>query len=258
MEKSRNYVVFGVLALVVSLVAVSLAYAGFTQTLTFNGTGNVKGGKWDVHFENATALQFRTINTNNSGNVALNNDVLVTHTITGTNPALTGTVIGNYHVNFNTPGDQADFTFQTVNLGNWDAKLTSITLGTVSCSTSGYTGDNTTVGDHTYGNLDSTKTFDCNTALRYELFDVTGAETGTGTLVADNTTAASSVRNNGSDTYVSAQTLTHHTGTRTYKLRLTYLDNNNATITPQTDVEVDLGATVFTYAQTGSYHETAN
>ena len=33
MEKSKNYVVFGVLALVVSLVAVSLAYAGFTATM---------------------------------------------------------------------------------------------------------------------------------------------------------------------------------------------------------------------------------
>ncbi len=42
MERSKNYAVFGVLALIVSLVAVSLAYAGFTATLNINGTANVK------------------------------------------------------------------------------------------------------------------------------------------------------------------------------------------------------------------------
>ena len=52
MERSKNYVVFGILALIVSLVAVSLAYAGFTQNLNINGTANVKSVKWEVKFVN--------------------------------------------------------------------------------------------------------------------------------------------------------------------------------------------------------------
>ena len=246
MEKSRNYVVFGVLALVVSLVAVSLAYAGFTQTLTFNGSGTVKGGKWDVHLTNATNLVFSTVNSNNNLNY---NDVTITHSASGTNPALSGTVVGTYSVTLATPGDRAEFTFQTVNVGNWDAKLQSVTLGAISCTlANSYTGTN-----DNYGDLTSSSTFSCDDALRIELFDVTSSEV----LVADNSTRGLAHVNGSDSTYVDGVTLGHHTGTRTYKIRITYLDKNNSSITPNADVTIDMESTVFTYVQTGTYHESA-
>ena len=40
MKRNKN-IVTGMLALVVSVIAIGLAYAGFTGTLNINGTGNV-------------------------------------------------------------------------------------------------------------------------------------------------------------------------------------------------------------------------
>jgi hypothetical protein len=117
MEKSRNYVVFGVLALVVSLVAVSLAYAGFTQTLNINGTASIKTANWNVHFANVA------------------NKTLSTGASWGTQPALDGaTKIGDYSVTFTTPGQSASFEFDVENTGSFAAKLTSLTVGTPTCS----------------------------------------------------------------------------------------------------------------------------
>ena len=52
MRRSSNNLVTGMLALVVSVIAIGLAYAGFTGTLNINGTGNVVSSKWSIHFEN--------------------------------------------------------------------------------------------------------------------------------------------------------------------------------------------------------------
>ena len=52
MRKKENKIVFGILALLVSIVAVSISYAAFTQNLNINGTGNVQATSWSVHFAN--------------------------------------------------------------------------------------------------------------------------------------------------------------------------------------------------------------
>lgn len=118
MEKSRNYVVFGVLALVVSLVAVSLAYAGFTQTLNINGTATIKTASWDVHFANLTNKSVST------GASWVTQPEIQSNT----------TQIGDYNVTFNTPGQSASFEFDVVNTGSFNAKLTGLTVGTPTCS----------------------------------------------------------------------------------------------------------------------------
>ncbi len=227
MDKSRNYVVFGVLALVVSLVAVSLAYAGFTQTLTINGAANVKGAKWDVHFENINKLADTTVNTNSS----------VTQSVEWvTEPTLVDTVVGSFSVKLATPGDQAAFTFDTVNDGNWAANLTNLTLGTVSCTAvDGWAQDST----HTdYGEAQSvTGGFNCATAISYKLYDMTAG----GTEVTANNSA------------YSAGNLAANGGSRTYKIELTYLDMDNETITPKSNVTVTVTPTVFSYTQSGAY-----
>jgi len=119
MEKSRNYVVFGVLALVVSLVAVSLAYAGFTATLNINGTANVKAAKWHVYFSNV-ANQNKSASATWTQAPTIDSETLIT-----------------WGVTFTTPGDTAEFDFTTKNDGNFDAELKTITIGTPTCTTSG-------------------------------------------------------------------------------------------------------------------------
>ena len=51
-RRSESYILFGILAVFVCVVAIGLAYAGFAGTLNINGNGTVKSGKWDIYFDN--------------------------------------------------------------------------------------------------------------------------------------------------------------------------------------------------------------
>jgi hypothetical protein len=140
MERSKNYVVFGILALIVSLVAVSLAYAGFTQNLNINGTANIKSVKWEVKFVN------------------LSNEIA-----TGTATELTAptiksgsTSIGDYSVQLSSPGDTIAYTFDVINSGNFKAKLTGLTIDTPSCSSTNQSNANAVCDYITYKLYDTT------------------------------------------------------------------------------------------------------
>lgn len=205
MEKSKNYVVFGVLALVVSLVAVSLAYAGFTATLNINGTANVKSAKWHVYFSNV----------NNVTNGA-------TSSFTA-QPTISGETLITWGAELATPGESVYFDFTTTNDGNFDAKLHTITIGTPTCSTSGY------------NSLGETATFDCGTAMELKVRDLTNSRDINATTTGDYVLQA----NNANPT--------------TYRVTLTYKDSNDATITPGTDVTVTGLNIQYQYSQEGTY-----
>lgn len=117
MNKDKK-LVFGVLALVVSLVAVSISYAAFTQNLNINGTANVKATAWDVHFANLS-------NAVRSGTA---------REITAPTIKASRTDIGDYSVSFATPGDYIYYTFDVVNDGDYDASISVFTLGEPTCS----------------------------------------------------------------------------------------------------------------------------
>ena len=113
----KNNYLFGVLALLVSVVAIGMVYAGFTQTLNINGTGNVVASKWDIYFANlANAV------TTGSANVVT--------------PATISpkTKIGDYYVTLSSPGDSVTYTFDVVNGGDFDAVLTTLTKSAPTCS----------------------------------------------------------------------------------------------------------------------------
>ena len=116
MNRNKN-IVFGMLALVVSVVAIGLAYAGFTGTLNVNGTGNVVSSKWDIYF-------------NNLSNAA------TTGTANVVTPATISpkTKIGDYYVELASPGDSVTYTFDVVNDGNFDAVLTTLTKSNPNCT----------------------------------------------------------------------------------------------------------------------------
>ena len=119
MYKRNRNMVFGVLALVVALAAVSFAYAGFTSALNINGGAAVKASKWDIHFENLS----------NPAILEGSARVITAPTIQGS------TTIGTYSVQLLSPGDSVTYTFDVVNDGNFDATLTTLTKGTPSCTT---------------------------------------------------------------------------------------------------------------------------
>ena len=140
MNKDRK-LVFGVLALLVGIIVISITYAGFTQNLNINGTANVVATSWNVHFanlvngiRNGTANE-RTAPTIKSGN----------------------TTIGDYAVDFYTPGDSITYTFDVVNDGNYDAKIAILTKGTPTCS-----GSDSTSNTNVCANLEYTLKYTSN------------------------------------------------------------------------------------------------
>ena len=113
MNKDKK-LVFGILALLVSIVAVSISYAAFTQNLNINGVANVQASNWSVHFANLT------------------NGVRNGTAVEQTAPTIKSeqTSIGDYAVTFYTPGDSITYTFDVVNDGDYDAKISVLTKGT--------------------------------------------------------------------------------------------------------------------------------
>ena len=116
MKRNKN-IVFGMLALVVSVIAIGLAYAGFTGTLNINGTGNVMSAKWDIYFANLS-------------------NAVTTGTANVVTPATISpkTKIGDYYVELASPGDSVTYTFDVVNDGDFDAVLTTLTKSTPTCT----------------------------------------------------------------------------------------------------------------------------
>ena len=116
-RNNTKNITFGMLALVVSVVAIGLAYAGFTGTLNINGTGNVVSSKWDIYFANLS-------------------NAVTTGTANVVTPATISpkTKIGDYYVELASPGDSVTYTFDVVNDGDFDAVLTTLTKGTPTCT----------------------------------------------------------------------------------------------------------------------------
>ena len=155
MKKKEKYKTFGTLAVIVSLVAISLTYAGFTQQLTINGTANVKSSSWNVHFANLVQ--------NTTGTTVVNTPAQIKSDTTQ---------IGDYSVTLNSPGDSLTYTFDVVNSGSYNAQLTGLVIGTPSCKVM--------VTEET-----NTNTANVCSNLSYELFDVS---TGNKITSADNGT----------------------------------------------------------------------
>ncbi|MBR4618255.1 MAG: hypothetical protein IKO49_03020 [Bacilli bacterium] len=115
MNKSKSALIA---ILVVGLVTMTVVYAALSTTLTISNSATVAATKWDVHFDN---LQMA------SGNTAT--------VATGKEAKISGpTSITGLEATFVKPGDSVSYTFDIVNGGDINAKLTSYTLGTPSCS----------------------------------------------------------------------------------------------------------------------------
>ena len=140
MNKDKK-LVFGILALLVGIIVISISYAAFTQNLNINGTGNVQATSWSVHFANLT-------NAVTSGTA--HEDVAPTIKASRTD-------IGDYEVSFYTPGDSITYKFDVVNDGDYDAKIAVVTKGTPSCS-----GTDTTSNTNVCNNLEYTLKYTSN------------------------------------------------------------------------------------------------
>lgn len=116
MEKQRSIKVLSVVALIVAVLGLTIAFAAASQALNITGTGTVSGNKtdesgkktWDIHFEDVKI----------ASTTGLAEATLPTET--------NSTVLVDYTVKLSGPGDSVTYTFDVVNNGKYDAKLTSL------------------------------------------------------------------------------------------------------------------------------------
>ncbi len=105
MEKERKIRKLTVVALVVAVLGLTVAFAALSQTLTINGTASVDSASWDIHFANLTGPDIE------GGAEAQGSPTLNATTISGLNMSVTK------------PGDSVTYYFDIVNAGTIDAVL---------------------------------------------------------------------------------------------------------------------------------------
>ena len=129
-ENKKTLYSFVALALVLSVIGISVGFAAMSTQLDLNGTASVVPATWKIKF-------------NNLSSPAITGGATVV-----TAPTITSdTHIGNYEVQLSKPGDQVVYTFDIQNTGSIDAELSTYTFATPTITGTGTSAaaDETTV-----------------------------------------------------------------------------------------------------------------
>ncbi len=123
MEKERGIKILAVVALLVSVIGLSIAYAAYSATLLVSGTVTAKksADAWNVRFTATDGTSTLT-------------PTLVGHATVGTAATVTDTSISAFNINFFAPGDSVTYEFKVNNSGAVDASLSTITKGSLTCA----------------------------------------------------------------------------------------------------------------------------
>lgn len=124
MSKKRIFSVIAILFIAcISMTAISFAYASVTSKLSIDGYASMNTAKWSVHFQN------------------LSNANLKGTTLEITKPTLqnNSTSISNFNVEFMNVNDGVNYTFEVINDGSLDAKVSSIVIPKPICTGIGTT-----------------------------------------------------------------------------------------------------------------------
>lgn len=118
MEKDRGFKIIAIAALLFSVVGLSIAYAGFTSTLTVEGTATAASAwkiKW-INLDSGTA----------TGYASVADKTLAIQSGDQSISGFMGTV--------KAPGDTITYTWKVRNDGDINATLAGVTLGSLSCA----------------------------------------------------------------------------------------------------------------------------
>ena len=141
MEKERRVKVLSLIALVVAILGLTVAFAALSETLTIKGTAKVDAATWDVHFENPTCEDANLIDVNpeECSSVFKDDGSLYYEQAAGKvnkNPTINGTSIENIDVTITKPDDVVAYYFILTNAGDIDAKIDSVNISKLCESTS--------------------------------------------------------------------------------------------------------------------------
>lgn len=148
MKSEFRVQVLSVLAIVISITALTIGFAAFSSTLTIDGSAVVENTSWNVHFEslssaiivgNAEATTDPTINTNT-------------------------TSVSSFDIALETPGDSVSYTFNVVNSGTYNAIISEISIPTPACTGTDITYA-TTDANNVSSNLSYTLTYENGTSV---------------------------------------------------------------------------------------------
>lgn len=119
MEKKRQIKFLALGAIVVAVAGMSFSFASMSTQLDIKGFATMGSADWDVHFEN------------------LSNVKLVGQALEITHPTITNksTTISAFDVKLQSPQDSISYTFEIVNAGGMNAKVTTLNIADPVCET---------------------------------------------------------------------------------------------------------------------------
>ena len=132
-----------VVAFVLSIVAVTVAFAAYTRNLTIKGGATVADAKWRIIFKDLSAASL----TNSAGLTCTAREI--------SHPQIVDLIsIETYSVELKTPGDTVSYTFKIRNDGDFPAQVTSFSMPTPTCQKGASGGNNDAT--NVCGNLEYT------------------------------------------------------------------------------------------------------
>ena len=152
LSKKEVKIISGIVVALSIVIIIGFVYAGFTGQLNISGNAVNRQSNWDIHFENLSNI-----------------------TTTGTAKVLSqprlasSTSIEDYSVSTTSPGDTISFTFKVVNEGNYNASISSVSVGTPECS-----GTDSTSNSNVCSKLTYTLTYDNGATV--QTGDILGAK----------------------------------------------------------------------------------
>lgn len=143
-DKDRGYKLVAIAALLLSVIGLSIAYAGYTSTLTVEGTATAESA-WKIIWKDLDAGTA-------TGYASVEDKTLA---IDSTKKAISG-----FMGKLRAPGDTITYTWKVANEGKIDATLTGVTLGSLSCAPAATNGSTATEATNLCAKLSIAFTYD--------------------------------------------------------------------------------------------------
>ena len=112
MEKGRKFKLVIILAIIVVVIGLSIAFAAMSGALNIKGTGKVDPANWDIHFVDLSNAQVM-------GNARIISEPTISNN---------GANISNLRVGLSLPGDEVIYTVDVENSGTVDSEIESLQL----------------------------------------------------------------------------------------------------------------------------------
>ena len=106
MERNRKIKTLSLVALIVAVLGLGVAFAALSSKLTINGSAKAQAGSWNIHFAKTLDMPTQT-----TGDASF------------TEPTLSDTSILGFKATVTKPGDSVTYYFDIVNSGSVDALI---------------------------------------------------------------------------------------------------------------------------------------